>query len=258
MLPTLNRLRQSLGLSPIAGLRDWLFFGTPSLALYPAWFDDLGALAAEGIRQGDFILSHVDESDVSDESLIRFLDAGAPPVVCTLGTGIAHAGERYAQVARTLTRMGRRGVFVTPFDKNIQTELGPHIMRVGYANLAALLRRSSLLIHHGGVGTMSQAFRAATPQLIMPFYYDQSDNGDRVRKLGAGRMLEARVPEADALAQAIEYCSTLDKAQLDSLRARAFSGGGARTCYRALQELLLQAGATSECQWQATEQEVRS
>lgn len=258
ILPALNELRRPLGLPPIARLREWLFFGTPALALYPAWFDDLQPLAAAGIRQGDFILRHEDEADVLDGRLADFLAAGPPPVICTLGTGIAHASARYRQVAAVLARMGRRGVFVTPYDDNIQTALGPTILRVNHANFACLFRQASLVIHHGGVGTVAQALRAATPQLVLPFYYDQADNGDRVRRLGVGRLLDAAVPDARVLAEAIEQCSDLPSRPRESLRKRMLEGGGPGACLNALQDLLASRPSRSDSAVLAAEQELFS
>lgn len=236
--PTLNRLREPLGLPPIDRFREWHFFGVPGLALYPAWFDDLGPLAGAGIRQGDFVLRHVDESELFEERLQRFLAAGPPPVVCTLGTGIAHAAPRYALVAKVLASTGRRGLFVTPFDENIPGDLGAHILRVDFVNLASVLRRASLLVHHGGIGTATQALRAARPQIVLPFFYDQADNGDRMRRLGVGDMLEGAVPDAGALAKAMERCIALPAARQESLRQRVRDGRGAQACVESLDELL--------------------
>jgi UDP:flavonoid glycosyltransferase YjiC (YdhE family) len=130
-------------------------------------------------------------------------------------------------------------LFVTPFDENVPGGLGNHILRVDFANLASVLRRASLLIHHGGIGTATQALRAATPQIILPFYYDQADNGDRVRRLGAGTMIEGPVPDAEALAEAMERCAALPRRPLESLRQRVRSGRGAQACFEALDELLV-------------------
>ena len=41
-------------------------------------------------------------------------------------------------------------------------------------------------VHHGGIGTTSQAFAAGIPQLIMPLAHDEFDNAARVKRLGAG------------------------------------------------------------------------
>jgi rhamnosyltransferase subunit B len=42
------------------------------------------------------------------------------------------------------------------------------------------------LVHHGGIGTASQAFAAGIPQLITPFAHDQFDNAARIERLGCG------------------------------------------------------------------------
>ncbi|MCP5015400.1 MAG: glycosyltransferase family 1 protein [Ketobacter sp.] len=238
ILPILNKIRQPLGLPPITKLRDWLFFGVPSLALYPSWFDNLGSLADASVRQGDFILRNVEEPATLDDGVEQFIEGGEPPVVCTLGTGIGHASARYVQVAKVLARLGRRGIFVTPFDENIPMYLGAHILRVDYVNLACLLRRASLLIYHGGIGTVSQALRAGVPQVVLPFYYDQADNGDRVRRFGVGTLLEGAVPKIGALAEAIEQSSALPIEPLESMRKRMLGGSGATACVDALEDIL--------------------
>ena len=238
LLPTVNALRLPLGLPPIRRLREWLFFGSPALALYPRWFDDLSALASSSVAQGDFLLRHTDEDAPLDEALLRFLDAGPPPVVCSLGTGIAHARERYALVAAALAQQGRRGVFVTTFDGNLPEQLGEHVFRVAYANLAPVLRRCALLIHHGGIGTMAQAMLAGTPQLVMPFFYDQADNGERVRRLGLGGMLEGDGWDVGTVAAAIEHALSQPAAQRLALRERMRASAGEAACVDAFESLL--------------------
>lgn len=237
LLPILNSLRMPLGLSPIRRLREWLFFGTPALAFYPRWFDDLSALASAGIRQGDFVLRHTDENASLDERLLRFLDAGTAPVVCTLGTGIAHARERYSLVARALAKLGRRGLFVTPFDANMPDDADAHVLRVAYADLAPVLRRSSLLVHHGGIGTMAQAMLAATPQLVMPFAYDQADNGDRVRRLGIGGMLEGSGQDVGAVAAAIDEALSHPAQARLALRERMRTSCSVTACVDAFESI---------------------
>jgi UDP:flavonoid glycosyltransferase YjiC (YdhE family) len=46
------------------------------------------------------------------------------------------------------------------------------------------------MVHHGGIGTTARALQAGIPQLICGVAYDQPDNGDRVRELGVGALLE--------------------------------------------------------------------
>ena len=52
-----------------------------------------------------------------------------------------------------------------------------------------VLPRCAALVHHGGIGTLSAGLAAGVPQLVMPMAHDQPDNADRLRRLGAGRIL---------------------------------------------------------------------
>ena len=49
-----------------------------------------------------------------------------------------------------------------------------------------------MLVHHGGIGTLSQGLRAGIPQIIMPLAHDQHDNAARIKKLGVGDSLLPR------------------------------------------------------------------
>ncbi len=61
---------------------------------------------------------------------------------------------------------------------------------------SVLLPRARCLVHHGGVGTTSQAFEAGIPQLVLPFAHDQFDNAARVQRLGRGLRRGMPVTEA--------------------------------------------------------------
>src|SRR5947207_1844678 len=52
-------------------------------------------------------------------------------------------------------------------------------------------RRCAAVVHHGGVGTIAEAFAAGVPQLILPIAFDQKDNAIRVKRLGAGDWVRA-------------------------------------------------------------------
>lgn len=67
-----------------------------------------------------------------------------------------------------------------------------------------LLSRSAALVHHGGIGTVSQALRAGVPQLIRPMAFDQHDNAARLRRLGVGDRLDPRRYRAPAVAERLE------------------------------------------------------
>ncbi len=49
-----------------------------------------------------------------------------------------------------------------------------------------------MLVHHGGIGSMSQAIAAGIPQIIMPMAFDQLDNATRVKRLDIGDWVPRR------------------------------------------------------------------
>lgn len=227
ILPKLNPLRLAVGLRPLRNMRQWDFFGTPSLALFPAWLDDLGALADCGVRQGDFVFYSDDEQQALAPALEAFLQAGSAPIVCTFGTGIAHVASIFQRLVGALQTMGMRAVFVTKFAQNLPTEIGADVLVVEHADFAPLLRRSPLLVHHGGIGTAAQAVRAGIAQLIIPQAFDQPDNAHLIRGLGLGDLIDSHdFSEAD-LAQAMERAmAQVDRDKLAQLRANMIGNDG--------------------------------
>jgi rhamnosyltransferase subunit B len=77
-----------------------------------------------------------------------------------------------------------------------------------YAPYGALLPRARAVVHQGGVGTTAQVLRAGRPALVVPFSHDQFDNGSRIRRAGAGRVLPR--PRYDAASAARELRALLD------------------------------------------------
>jgi rhamnosyltransferase subunit B len=59
------------------------------------------------------------------------------------------------------------------------------------------------LVHHGGIGTASQALAAGVPQLVMPLSHDQPDNARRLRGLGVARSLPPERFRGPAVAEAL-------------------------------------------------------
>ncbi len=67
-----------------------------------------------------------------------------------------------------------------------------------------LLKRSSAIVHHGGIGTTARAIRNNCPMVIEPYGRDQFFNAWRVTSLGVGMALHPHKLTADGLARALE------------------------------------------------------
>jgi UDP:flavonoid glycosyltransferase YjiC (YdhE family) len=125
-------------------------------------------------------------------SLGEFLEAGARPLVFTLGSLIVHSpGSFYRESLAAARILGRRAVLLV--GENAVHEFAacssPQIHVAAYAPHSLLFPRAEAIVHQGGIGTLAQAMRSGRPQLIVPFYADQIDNAARAVRLGVARSL---------------------------------------------------------------------
>ena len=135
-----------------------------------------------------------------------FLASGEPPIVFTLGTAAVHdAGTFYAESAKALKMLGRRGVLLVGSESaNIPPHLPDTILSVAYAPFSLLFPRSAAIVHQGGVGTTAQAMRSGRPMLVVPFGVDQPDNAERMRRLGIARVLSRKRFSARSAARELQ------------------------------------------------------
>lgn len=125
--------------------------------------------------------------------LEKFVSAGEPPVVFTLGSAaVLAAGDFYDVSAKVAERLGIRAVLLVGSDpRNKPTRKLPESICVAeYAPYSALFSRARLIVHQGGVGTTAQCLRAGRPMLIMPYSHDQPDNARRMKRLGVSRTIQ--------------------------------------------------------------------
>ena len=194
-MPTIDKLRAGHGLPPTTD--PSLFeIGTQTaltLCCYSPVFGPLPKDAPENVAVVGFPVFDSESGAAAppDEELARFLAAGPPPLVFTLGSFAVHApGNFYAEAAEAARRLGQRAVLLTGSGSTLRSD--DQILVRAYAPHSALFSHASAIIHHGGIGTIGQALRAGKPQLVVPHMGDQSDNAERIRRMGLGSVLTAR------------------------------------------------------------------
>lgn len=186
----LNEYRAELNLPPVRHvISQWWHSPDRVIGLFPAWF---AAPQPDWPKQTvvtDF--PRFDEADVTPLSaeILRFLDAGSPPIAFAPGSTNMHGRKFFAAGAEACRRLGRRGILLTRHPEQISQKLPDGVIHTEYAPFSQLLPRCAALVHHGGIGTTAQGLAAGVPQLIMPMGYDQPDNAQRVKNLGVGDWL---------------------------------------------------------------------
>lgn len=192
-LPSLNAARGQIGLPPVPHFFEHMLTApNASVGLFPNWYASAQPDWPQSFSEGAFVSSALQSKVASSPELEQFLSSDAPPLLFTPGTGHQHAARYFNIALKALKRLGRRGLFVTPHAAQLPDPLPSSVMWQAHVPFASLLPRVAVVVHHGGIGTTADAFRAGTPQLIVPFAYDQFDNGLRAKRLGVADVLLAK------------------------------------------------------------------
>lgn len=190
--PFLNAWRQELGLPPVRRITRWWNSRFGILCLFPDWFAPPKEDWPEGIMQTDFPLWNHQSDQGLAPAVEEFLARGAPPLVFTPGSANLY-GQRFFQAAvEACQALQRPGILLTPYPDQLPRSLPASVAHFGYVPLDLLLPRSAAFVHHGGIGSTSQAMLAGIPQVLMPLAHDQFDNASRVQRLGLGDWIPAR------------------------------------------------------------------
>jgi UDP:flavonoid glycosyltransferase YjiC (YdhE family) len=158
---------------------------------------------SQTLRPGFVFYDRQWEDPEHSAALTTFLAAGEPPIVFTLGSTVVHnPGNFYEASVEAANRLGRRAVLI---DANATPEYSsPQILVLPYAPYSEIFPHAAVIVHQGGSGTTGQALRAGRPSLIVPYGWDQPDNGARVRRLGTGLCLSRREYSAHTAAAALK------------------------------------------------------
>ena len=239
-----HELRRELGLHPVT---NPIFEGKHARDLVLALFSPaLGAPQPDWplhtVVTGFPFYDRLEPGIGMSPELERFLAAGPPPIVFTLGSAaVFDAGRFYLESAEAAARLGRRAVLLIGFDPdNVpSTRLPEGVIAVEYAPFSELFPHAAAIVQHGGIGTIGQAMRAGRPILVMPYSHDQPDNAARVARLGIGRTIERHQYRADRTAEELKrlIADPSYEAHAAATARRVGSEHGARTAADAIEQL---------------------
>jgi UDP:flavonoid glycosyltransferase YjiC (YdhE family) len=193
LAPALNGFRAELGLPPVTRVFDgWAFSPDLIIGLFPDWFAPPPRDWPPQLKLTGFPLCDRGDSAELSSELTRFLADGEPPIVFTLGTAMQFAKNFFQTSIDVCQRLQARGVLVTGFAGQLPRPLPSRVLHVPYAPFSRLLPKASVIVHHGGIGTLAQAMRAGIPQLVTPMNFDQPDNAARLSRLGVADRIRLR------------------------------------------------------------------
>ncbi|KAH6679597.1 hypothetical protein B0J14DRAFT_614741 [Halenospora varia] len=184
------------------------------------------------------------------EDLVKFLDAGPPPVYIGFGSIVVDDPDKFTKMifeavekagVRALVSKGWGGLGDennTP-DNIFMLENTPHDW---------LFPKVEAVVHHGGAGTTAIGLKCGKPTMIVPFFGDQQFWGSMIGKAGAGaEPIPYKDLDADGLAEGIKQCLTTEAREAAEKIAKDIEaeGDGAKNAVASFHRTLVLRGHNS-------------
>jgi MGT family glycosyltransferase len=184
--------------------------------LSPAWHRlDSSVRATDGAWE---LPEHLRSSD--PRSALIYLSLGS------LGSADVGLMQRLVDVMGTT----RHRVVVSKGPLADEIHLHDNMTGESFLPQPAILPQVDLVITHGGNNTVTEAFHHGKPMIVLPLFWDQVDNAQRVDELGFGVRLPTYDFEDDALTGAVDrLLADADlHARLAAASRRITAAGGTR------------------------------
>ncbi len=160
-----------------------------------------------------------DEEWQPPQTLVDFLEAGAPPVYIGFGSMSDKDAEGLSQmVSDAVAQVGCRAIISAGW-ADLRPYSSDNIYLAGSVPHSWLFPQMAAVVHHGGAGTTAAGFRAGVPSLIVPYFADQHFWAKKVEELGVGPASVRRSQlTVDKLAEAIKIALSDQNIQTNARR----------------------------------------
>jgi UDP:flavonoid glycosyltransferase YjiC (YdhE family) len=95
-------------------------------------------------------------------------------------------------------------VVVSMGPQHEELRLAPDMIGQEFLPQPAILPQVDLVITHGGNNTVTESLHFGRPMVVLPLFWDQHDNAQRMHELGLGRRLDTYGHDPAELVGAIE------------------------------------------------------
>jgi UDP:flavonoid glycosyltransferase YjiC (YdhE family) len=150
-------------------------------------------------------------------------DDPRPIVYLSLGSLGSADVELMQRLIDTLAAAEDLRVVVSLGPQHDQLRLPAHMEGGEYLPQTAILPHVAVAVTHGGNNTVTECLHFGVPMVVLPLFWDQYDNAQRVHELGFGRRLPTYGHEPQALLDAVR-----ELLRADDVRARLRPGAARR------------------------------
>lgn len=199
----INEAREKLGLSHIS---SWFCYHASikkNIGLWPEWFAPSDSTWPIQIDLKGFPLINIEEDSFLPEELENFIGSSKNIIFVAGGSSNFISTEFFITIIEACKLLKRKAVISTPYRNLLPDSLPDLIYWIPSIPYRLIMPKVNMIIHHGGIGTLSQAMEAGLPQLILAHITDGPDNATRIEKLGAGRFIPQKQWNPETVARGI-------------------------------------------------------
>lgn len=200
-LDTFNAARSTLGLAPLADVFEQYRVARRVLVLTSRFFDM--ALTTDEPKLPDNVV-HVGPQLVAMPGPHRAQTGQERPLVLVSLSSSYQGQERILRtIVDALGTLPVRGLVTTGRAVQVEGPVPDNVSARAWVDHAKVLPEASLVVTHGGMGTVMAAMAHGVPMVCVPLGRDQHGNAERVQSLGCGLVVDASTSVGD-LAAAVE------------------------------------------------------
>lgn len=106
------------------------------------------------------------------------------PIVFAMGSEMRQKIELQTKTFENSCRLlGSPGIMVTPTVSGKKV-ISSNLIQIEYAPFMELFSHASLVVTHGGIGTITRVMTLGKPSIVLPMAFDQYDNAYQLKRLG--------------------------------------------------------------------------
>lgn len=221
----LNALRQKLELPRMTFPQMGRFDANLTLGLYPDCLRDTGRTTIRSIVHVGYPLLKNDHHVLGDD-LKAWACRGAF-CLFTFGSHVDHNFHIFFKAATNACKsLNIRCLYVTPYNYNSISCSTEDVRVEAHIDHNAIMSLASIIVHHGGTGTLSEALLHNRPTVVVPFGLDQYYNADRLDKCDLAEVLPFEAVDSGTLEAAIARAMAEAPRRAKKFEGEDFSIGG--------------------------------
>jgi vancomycin aglycone glucosyltransferase len=201
----INKKRKEFGLRPISDIWASWMGDRVIIASFPALGEVREGLDFKSVQTGYMFLPP--KTGLTNEAA-KFLESGTSPVFIGFGSNPIQNTEQISHMlTETIRSLNQRFIISKGWAGLKDIEGTENCLFVDEEPYELLFPEVSVVVHHGGTGTMAAAAKAGVPQVAFPFMADQFQNRSQIVKLGLGpKTCDFKKISSKVLSEAITEC----------------------------------------------------